>query len=200
MILFNFLPNIFFLTFSLTYVGTMQKNIISGWIDYLCTNHGAHMTNGNIDSEANRQADRLQAIGMKKARDFLIAEGLFTSRKCTISRKWVADQLGRSECWVSDNWAKDPKESAMTKSPGRPKKFDEKDKKEVLKHCGKRKRGHRTTARLVSGKIGKTMSPRTVQRIRKKAKLTKFVIKARPLKTTLNISDRVSFCRDIIGR
>ena len=87
----------------------------------------------------------------------------------------------------------------MTTPPGRPCKFDADDEKEILKHSGIKRKGHRTVARLVSAKRRKIISPRAVRTVRRRAGLKKFRVKKRPLITKKNIIDRMTFCEDVIG-
>ena len=59
------------------------------------------------DNEHLRHVDRIRAIAFREARD---AGASF------ITRAWVAARLKRSERFVSDNWNKDPYETAMDKA------------------------------------------------------------------------------------
>ena len=58
------------------------------------------------DTEEKRLIDRIRAITFKEAKD---------NGAHFITRKWVAEKIGRSEEFVKLNWTKDPYDCKMKK-------------------------------------------------------------------------------------
>jgi len=66
---------------------------------------------GTYDSENQRAINRIMCIAFWQACD---------TGAAFIDRKWIAEKLSRSACWVLDNWNKTPEECFTEFGAGRP--------------------------------------------------------------------------------
>jgi transposase len=140
-----------------------------------------------FDSEKVRFVDRVRAITFREAKE---AGASF------ISRSWIAARIRRSETFVKDNWNKDPYTCDMNTAPiglgGR--KLSEESKQILSRETGKRKRSVRYMTALLEEERGKPRARETVRSELHRMGFKPFHTVKKPMKSELNIEDRIWFC------
>ena len=138
------------------------------------------------DNEHLRHVDRIRAIAFREARD---AGASF------ITRAWVAARLKRSERFVSDNWNKDPYETAMDKVNiglgGRQLSLQSRDI--VEREVRKQKRSVRDLSKILEVERGKPRPKSTVHDHLRRSGFKPFHVIKKPLKTALAVKNRLWF-------
>jgi transposase len=137
------------------------------------------------DSEQRRQIDRIMAVAFRLARD---------DGANFINRKWVAEKLGRSMQWVTDNWNKSPQECSTQFGEGRPQQLSQESRNIVAESSNKQRKSHRQVAQEILQRRGKRVTHMTVFNYRQREGLKPFHVIARPLKTQTHIEDRLWLC------
>ena len=89
------------------------------------------------DSEEVRVVDRIRVNSFQEAME---------AGTTFITRKWIAQKLGRSERWVTDNWKKGYDNVHTAFSLGRPEKLSQESKDIIVEGRGKRRRSNASVA------------------------------------------------------
>lgn len=140
------------------------------------------------DCEQRRWIDRIRAISFKEAKD----EGAGF-----ITRRWVAERIGRSEEFVKLNWNRDPYQSAMdTKNIGKSgEALNHHEKRIIRKSSGKQRKSCRNlSAQIASGRGDEGPSHMTVYRYRKSIDLKPFHVIKKTYKNSEQRENRLWFC------
>lgn len=137
---------------------------------------------GTYDNEKQRIIDRIKCIAFREARD---AGAQF------INKKWIADQIGRSESWVQRTWNKTTDECFTDFGEGRPLKLSQESQKIIEDCSNKQKKSCSKVARKILEERNKKVCVETVRQYRLKAGLKPFHVISKPLKTDLHVQDRL---------
>lgn len=140
------------------------------------------------DSEERRYVDRIRAISFKQSKD---------NGADFITRRWVAEFIGRSEQFVKENWNRDPYECRMSKERighgGNT--LNEHEKRIVRLSAGKQKKSPRTLAKYITARgDGPGPSHMTVYRYMKSLAFKPFHVIKKPFKTAQHCENRLWFC------
>lgn len=137
------------------------------------------------DTESNRWVQRIMAITFRIAKDL---------SPQTITRKWVARYLNRSEEFVKNNWLKNPYECQMNATPKSHYESLSQESKDVVTQClGKSKKSVNEIVSLIEEVRGKRKDYHAVYRFLKSIKAKPFHQVTKPFKSVLNKEDRLSF-------
>jgi hypothetical protein len=137
------------------------------------------------DDEQQRTVDRIRAIAYREA---MYAGATF------INRKWIATKVRRSETWVTDNWKKHFEDCFTSFGEGRPLKLSQESRDVVETSGGKRRRSNCDVAKVILESRGKRVDPRTIGRYRERMGFVAYHVRPKPMKTLLNIENRLWFC------
>lgn len=137
------------------------------------------------DSEEIRIVDRIRANAFREAME---AGASF------INRKWIAQKIGRSERWVTDNWKKGYDDVQAVFGSGAPQKMSQESKNIVEEGQGKRRRSNVVIAREILERRGKVVSREAIRRYRLREGFKPFHTIPKPMKSKLNVEDRLWFC------
>jgi transposase len=105
-----------------------------------------------------------------------------------------AKAVKRSERFVQQWWNGDPYDSKTERKGGRPHVLSQESKELVKSSLSKPQKGVRTLAFEIAEKRGKVRSSSSVYRELQRQGAKPFHVVAKPLKTELNIRDRLWFC------
>ena len=143
------------------------------------------MANLLYDSEQQRVVDRIRANAFREAME---------GGAAFINRKWIANKLHRSERWVTDNWKKGYDDCYAHFSGGRPEKLSQESKDIINENSEKRRRSNSSVAKQIFQVRGKNVTSKTVGNYRARSGFKPFHVIPKPMKTALNIEDRLWFC------
>ena len=137
------------------------------------------------DSEENRWIQRIMAITFRIAKDL---------PPNTITRKWVAKYLNRSEEFVKNNWLKNPFDCKMDNAPKvRYESLSQESKDVIVETLSRSKKSVREIVDLIEEIRGKKKSYHAVYRYLGKLGAKPFHQISKPYKSEKKREDRMAF-------